>query len=75
MSNGFVAEDIRYFADVLWWIADTKDQLGVQNERSLSELQTALMQAETLLREVAAEMPMTQERSQDLAVKKCIGSA
>lgn len=57
MSKGFEAEDIRWFADVLWWVSDTKEHLGVKNERSLSELQEALLSAENALRKVAAEMP------------------
>lgn len=57
MSNGFEAEDIRYFADVLWWIADTRDRLGVKSEAALTDLQTALLKAEEALRHVADEMP------------------
>ncbi len=57
MSSGFQAEDIRYFADVLWWIADTRDRLGVESQTALSDLGTALRNAEAALRHVADEMP------------------
>jgi len=57
VTSGFQAEDMRYFADVLWWIADSKHRLGVQNAQSLSDLHKALREAEIALRQVADEMP------------------
>ena len=75
MTTGIQAEDMRYYADLLWWIVDSKHRLGLENERSLSDLQDALRHAEAVLRQVAAEMPASHEVPSKPTVHGCIGNA